>query len=124
MIRTSRGEVAVEDLTSDDKVLTVEGVYRPILWLGRRYIDCTRHNAPEHVWPVRIMRDAISLGVPARDLYLSPDHAVFLDHMLVPAKYLLNGTTIVQVRMIEVMYYHVELDRHDVLLAEGLPVET
>jgi hypothetical protein len=123
-IQTARGEVAVEDLRSDDSLLTIEGGYRPLVWLGCRRIDCTRHTAPERVWPVRILCDAFAPGQPARDLYLSPDHAVFIDHMLVPAKCLVNGTTIAQMPLDEVLYYHVELDRHDVLLAEGLPVES
>ncbi len=35
-----------------------------------------------------------------------------------------NGTTVAQVRRDRVHYLHVELDRHDVVLAEGLPVES
>jgi hypothetical protein len=123
-IRTARGEVPVEDLRSDDMIPTVEGVHRPLVWLGRRRLDCRRHKSPEQVWPVRIARDAFAPGLPICDLYLSPDHAVFVDHMLIPVKCLVNGTTIAQVPMDEVTYYHVELDRHDVLLAEGLPAES
>lgn len=44
--------------------------------------------------------------------------------MLIPVKCLINGTTIAQLPVKEVNYYHVELDRHDVLLAEDLPVES
>jgi hypothetical protein len=123
-ICTSRGEVAVEDLRSDDMVLTVGGAYRPLVWLGYRRVDCTRHRAPQNVWPIRIVRHAVAPGLPARDLYLSPDHALYFDQMLIPVKYLVNGTTIAQVKMAKLVYYHVELDRHDVLLAEGLPAET
>jgi hypothetical protein len=64
------------------------------------------------------------LGLPHRDLFLSPDHAVYFDGALIPVKYLINRTTIIQVPVDEVTYYHVELPRHDVLLADGLPVET
>jgi hypothetical protein len=39
-------------------------------------------------------------------------------------KYLVNGTSIAQVPMDEVTYYHVELPRHSVLLAEGLAAES
>ncbi|MEA2768181.1 MAG: hypothetical protein QOD93_1143, partial [Acetobacteraceae bacterium] len=41
-----------------------------------------------------------------------------------PVRYLVNGTTIVQRKVPTVTYYHVELPRHDVLLAEGLPIES
>jgi len=44
--------------------------------------------------------------------------------VLIPAKYLVNGQSIVQVECDEVTYYHVELSRHAVLLAEALPAES
>ena len=44
--------------------------------------------------------------------------------MLIPAKHLLNGTTIRQLPRRHVVYHHVELAEHDVVLAEGLPAET
>jgi hypothetical protein len=49
---------------------------------------------------------------------------VFIGDVLIPVKYLLNGTTITQVPVEEVTYYHVELPRHAVLLAELLPTES
>jgi hypothetical protein len=123
-ILTTRGEVAVEDLRRDDRIMTVSGEDRPLIWRGSRTIDCKQHKHPRNVWPVRIARDAIASGQPARDLFVSPDHAVFLDGMLIPARCLVNGKTIVQVPMGHVEYFHVELDRHDVLWAEGLPAES
>jgi hypothetical protein len=62
--------------------------------------------------------------MPYRDLFLSPDHAVFFEGVLIPIKHLTNGSSIVQVPVDEVTYYHVELPEHDVLLAEGLPTES
>jgi hypothetical protein len=62
--------------------------------------------------------------MPARDLWLSPDHAVFADGVLIPIKHLVNGQTIVQTEVDQVTYYHVELPRHGVLLADGLPCES
>ncbi len=63
-------------------------------------------------------------GLPHTDLRLSPDHAVYVEDVLIPVKYLINGSTIAQVPMERVTYYHVELPQHDVVLAEGLPVES
>jgi hypothetical protein len=76
------------------------------------------------VWPIRIARGAISENVPVRDLFVSPDHAIYVDGVLIPAKRLLNGTTVRQARLRRVIYYHIELARHDVVLAEGLPTES
>jgi hypothetical protein len=64
------------------------------------------------------------VGAPRRDLFLSPDHAVFVDGALIPVRYLANGATIVQERRDQVSYWHVELDRHAVILAEGLACES
>jgi hypothetical protein len=124
-IGTARGEVAVEQLSVGDHVQVVlGGVPQPVVWIGHRRIDCARHPTPSRVWPVRISACAFGLGQPNRDLFLSPDHAVYFDGVLIPVRYRINRTTIIQVPVDEVTYYHVELPRHDVLLADGLPVET
>jgi Hint domain len=63
--------------------------------------------------------------MPHRDLVVSPDHAIFVDGKLICARQLVNGTTIRQERdWTAVDYYHVELDRHAILVAEGLPAES
>jgi hypothetical protein len=63
--------------------------------------------------------------MPNRDLVVSPDHAIFVDGKRICARQLVNGTTIRQERdWTAVDYYHVELDRHAILLAEGLPAES
>jgi T5SS/PEP-CTERM-associated repeat protein len=124
-IETSDGPVAVETLVLGDCVITVDGGQpEPIIWIGQRTVLCDRQPAPETVWPVRISAGAFGENVPGRELYLSPDHAVFVNAVLVPVKLLVNGTSIVQVRTSSVTYYHVELLRHAVILAEGLPVES
>jgi hypothetical protein len=95
-----------------------------VIWVGRRRVDAKRHPNPRSHWPVRIEAGAFAPDLPERDLYLSPDHAVYVDGVLIPAKHLLNDTTIRQVPVDTIVYYHVELERHDVILAEGLPAET
>jgi hypothetical protein len=96
----------------------------PILWIGSRAVDCRRHPTPATIMPVRIRADTLAPGQPARDLFLSPDHAIFAEGVLIPIKHLLNGSTITQPAAGAVTYYHVELSHHAVILAEGLPVET
>jgi hypothetical protein len=77
--------------------------------------------------PIRVARSAIADGIPHRDRYLSPQHCVYLDGTLIPAMYLINDTTIMQgapPEMTAIEYYHVELDTHEVIYAEGTAVET
>jgi hypothetical protein len=76
------------------------------------------------VWPVRVGAGAFEENVPAHDLYLSPDHAVFINEALVPAKLLINGKSVTQVKRDRIRYYHVELPEHAIILAEGLTVES
>jgi hypothetical protein len=123
-IATPSGDVPVEQLAQGDLVLTHEGAAAPVVWLGRRRVDCARHPNPQAVWPVRVAAGAFGPGLPARDLYLSPDHAVFVDDVLIPVKYLVDGGSIAQIKTASVTYFHVELPEHGVVCAEGLPTES
>jgi hypothetical protein len=126
-IATTRGDVAVESLAIGDQVLTARGGTRPIRWIGHRHLNVAAGADPEALRPVRIRAGALAPGVPARDLVLSPEHALYFEaiHALTPIACLINGTTIAaDAAMTEVTYYHIELDRHDVVLAEGAPAES
>ena len=122
-IRTIEGDIAVEELCVGDVVLTASGEARPIQWLGHRRIE----RPAREQWPVRVLAGAFGDNLPSRDLMLSPGHAVcvsVLDEVFVPVGELVNGTTVTQVEVDAVTYWHVELESHDVLLAEGLPCES
>ncbi len=123
-IATPDGWAAVEALRVGDLVLTQSGATLPILWIGSRHVDCRRHATPAQVQPIRIEPHSFGPGTPRRPLYLSPDHAVHVEQVLIPVKYLVNGTTIRQQNAPAVTYFHVELPCHSILLAEGLPVES
>ena len=123
-ILTPRGEIAVEQMQEGDQVILADGTRAPVVWIGYRSINIARHPNPESVLPVLIMADAIFDGVPRRDLLLSPDHAVFFDGHLIPAKTLINGVTIRQIDRRSVTYYHIELPEHAVLVAEGVACES
>jgi hypothetical protein len=116
--------VPVEQLREGGLVLTRSGLAKPIVWIGRRRVACARHKAPHNVLPVRIRAGAFAIDVPRRDLLLSPDHAVFADGVLIPVKHLINGITVRQECVATAEYFHVELAAHDILLAEGLAVES
>ncbi len=118
LIATPRGETPVDELQVRDLVTLATGVEAEIGWIGHRRV---RGGAD---LPIRISRGALAIGMPRRDLIVSPDHALFLDGALVPAGLLANGRTIRRDYSASRMtYYHVELDGHGVLLAEGVPAE-
>jgi hypothetical protein len=123
-ILTPEGQKPVEALRAGDHVITMSGVPQPIIWHGRRRIDCRRHANPEAVWPVRIKADSFGPGLPSRELYVSPDHALYVAGVLIPAKHLINGVSIRQIPVNSVIYHHIELAAHDVVWSEGLPSET
>jgi len=77
--------------------------------------------------PIRVMRFAIDHRTPHCDLYLSPYHCIFFNEALIPVMYLINEATIAQGTpsdMSAIEYYHIELDTHEVLYAEGALVES
>ena len=124
-IQTDSGAVAVEALRPGARVrCSRSGAFAPVRWIGRRRVDVARHPRPWDVAPVRIRAGAFAPGQPVRDLLLSPDHALLVGDALVPVRYLLNGGTIVQEFIASIVYFHVELEAHDVLLAEGLAAES
>ncbi len=114
----------MENLAAGDLARTASGALRPVKWIGRRQLDLKRRPAPANVWPVRIGAGAFGDNLPVRDLCVSPGHNLLVDDVLIPAIALVNGATIVQETWEKVTYWHVELDSHDILLAEGLPAES
>ncbi len=124
-IATPQGDRAVETLCIGDDVTTADGRIAPVRWIGRRSFGGRFLAGQRHLLPVCITAGALADGIPARDLLVSPHHAMALGGVLVEAADLMNGTTIVQVPAMErVDYVHVELAKHDLILAEGAATET
>ncbi len=126
-LATPEGERDVAGLGAGDAVLAwQDGAWRAarVRWVGRLAVDLARHPQPGQAAPVRIRAHAFADRVPARDLLVSPDHALWLDGALFQAQALCNGATILQEFPARIVYYHVELDRHALLCAEGLAAES
>jgi hypothetical protein len=108
-------------------VVTAMGERRPIRWIGSRTIDCNAYSDPRTVWPIRVAPHAFGDNRPSRPLFVSPAHAfgvTAVEDVLIPACRLLNGSTIARHPVAQVVYWHVELDSHDLLVAEGTPAES
>ncbi|MGB8399529.1 Hint domain-containing protein [Bradyrhizobium sp.] len=125
-ILTPSGDIPVEDVTIGALVETLNGPL-PVRWIGHQRF---RKDSPSWHWsvaPIRVARFALSDQHPRRDLYLSPKHSLFIDGFLIPVEWLVNGRSIALATMDDrkvIEYFHIELDTHEVVFAEGAPSET
>jgi hypothetical protein len=135
LVETPDGDRRVEDLAIGDLVMTGSGAVRPIKWIGRRSFAGRFVLGRKDILPVCIKAGALGTNVPRRDLWISPHHAMYFERayfeqaagggVLIEAKDLINGTSIVQASYVNAVdYFHIELDTHDVILAEGALSET
>lgn len=134
-IATRRGEVPVEELRPGDMVVVRDGGFAPIRWIGS-YRANARGAAHEQCAPIRIPRGAMGRGVPTRDLYVSPNHRVWMRdasfemlfeerEVLVPAKQLVGWKGIEQVTYVpEPEYFHLLFDTHQIIISDGMQTES
>ena len=123
MVLTAQGERRVENLAIGDLVPTMFGdpshpVDRSLSNQEKQSVSALADGAR----PVRIARSAIAPNVPQTDLYVSQAHALFFEGALVEAGCLINGATITLDEagaFNELEYFHIKLDKHDVIYAEG-----
>ena len=133
-ILTENGERPVESLSIGDRLRTVQGAAASIRWIGHRTLHAYgaengagyRLADPLRVMPIRIKAGALAEAVPSRDLRVSPEHAFLIDGVLVQAGALVNGLSVVRETIMpeSFTYYHVEVEDHALILAEGAPAET
>ncbi|UMM09435.1 Hint domain-containing protein [Gluconobacter frateurii] len=125
LIATPDGERPVEKLMIGDNVLTATGETRPIRWIGRRSYDPMFAYGNRDILPIVFQKGSLGNQLPRRDLTVSPLHAMFVDGYLIPALHLVNGLSIIQIeKPSHISYIHIELETHDILLAEGAPSES
>ncbi|CAM4318628.1 Hedgehog/Intein (Hint) domain-containing protein [Bordetella tumbae] len=127
LIETDSGPVAVESLAVGDKVMSLTGL-RTVKWIGWRHYQgavLRTHEQRAESLPIRILTGALGANLPSQDLRVSPWHHLYIDEVLIRAKDLVNGKSIFQeTNVIDFSYYHVELDRFDVILAHGVLSES
>ena len=125
-IATPTGSIAVQDLQPGDEILTATGGTTTVNWLGVQPVDTTTAT-PAKAYPICFVAGSLAPNVPARDLFVSPDHAMDLGGILYNATALVNGTSIYQVGQMPqdgFTYYHIDTGSHELILAEGAASET
>ena len=135
-IRTPEGVMRIEDLREGDVVQTKDNGPQPIRWVGSRRMTGARLFAMPHMRPIRINAGYFGIDNPDEDLVVSPEHRLLVkgavaqdlfntSEVLVAAKDLINGRSIaVDMRLREVTYVHLLLDRHQVMWANGVETES
>jgi hypothetical protein len=127
-IWTPHGESRVEDLRINDLVVTSSGEAKPIQWVwGRRFERQYGQKWTKEIAPIRVAPSALGPSTPHRELFLSRYHCLYLDGVLIPVVDLLNNSTISRCsaeELREIEYFHLKLERHSVIYAEGAACET
>jgi Ca2+-binding RTX toxin-like protein len=124
---TENGYRRVESLTEGDLLQTRDNGLQPILWIGRRRISTTAETAPvvitEGTWganrPLKVspQHRLLFAGWQAEVLFGEPE-------VLIPAKHLVDGRSIRRKSDGDVVYFHVCLERHEILCADGVAAES
>ncbi|MGF1275701.1 Hint domain-containing protein [Acetobacter pasteurianus] len=131
MIRTTKGDVAVEDMQIGDEVVAYDwqnnkDITRPVIWVGKAHTTVRPELTDDEAgWPVRILKDAIADGVPYKDMLITAEHCLFFKGSFVPVRMLVNGVSIFYDKSItSYNYYHVETEQHPVITADGMLTES
>jgi antigen 43 len=123
-IATPSGEVPVQTLKPGDIVLTAHNGPRPVAWVGTGKVLATSGKRGVAT-PVIVRKGALADNLPHRDLHVTKAHSLYIDDVLIPVEFLVNHKTILwDDRAQEVEIYHIELETHDLLIANGVPAES
>ncbi len=120
-------QVRIEDLKVGDRVLTRDDGPQPIRWIGQTTLRAVGAFAP-----VLIRRGTLH---NEHDLVLSPDHRIFVyqrqdrlgagrAEVLVKARHLINGSSVIQLDGGYVDYFQLLFDDHQIIYAEGIAAES
>jgi hypothetical protein len=123
-ILTDHGEVLVEKLQVGDSIVTLSGRTRPLCWIGQGRALATRGRRSAAT-PVIVRKGALGDNAPHFDLHITKGHSLYIDGVLIPVEFLVNHRSILwDDRAQEVTVFHLELDVHDVLIANGVAAES
>jgi hypothetical protein len=135
MICTREGEVPVEALKPGAQIVVRDGGYDTLRWVGRTQVQATGAELKQNA-PIRIPKGTFGRGTPVRDLYVSPNHRIWMNdpsfefyfaerEVLIPAKHLVGWKGISQVSYVpRPEYFHLLFDQHQIVISDGLQTES
>ncbi|WP_407492434.1 Hint domain-containing protein [Pseudooceanicola sp. MF1-13] len=126
-VATDQGYRRVENLRQGNLLVTKDHGPQPLRWIGHRDVDAVGPAAPVVFAPGTVGND--------RELRVSPQHRMLVTgwkpemlfgepEVLVAAKHMIDGGDITQDHGGEVEYFHLCLDRHEIIYAEGAETES
>ncbi|MFT9215214.1 MAG: Hint domain-containing protein [Acetobacter malorum] len=129
MIETPNGEVPVQNIQVGTEVITYDAgspQTRKVIWAGKKRAVTNPLLADDLAgFPVRILRGAISEGVPYKDMLITPEHCLIFNGQFIPARMLVNGRSVFYDKSISSYdYYHIETEQHSVIKADGMLTES
>ncbi len=135
MVDTATGPRPVETLAEGDLLRVADGGLRPVRAVLRNRVSVAAQQADPALRPVEVAAGAFGDGLPRRRMLVSLQHAFLaLDdrpngkgEVLVRARHLaeeLGLARLVAMPRANVTYYHLVMDRHELINADGVWTET
>jgi hypothetical protein len=126
-ISTPIGSIAIENLKVGDEIFTHDGNVAKVRF-NFNQIKTTHRFVNKKHYPIKISANALGDNIPSKDLYVTPDHAIYLPefHIFAEASTLINGMSIYQMQEMPAsfIYHHILCDNQEIVLAENTPTET
>ena len=133
-ILTKNGYKTIETLKVGDELVVMgkiennesytlfeETTFESVKWIGKFNITGLKDESA----PICIKSNAFGENLPFEDLCVSPLHRLLIDGKMVEAFELLNDSTVFRDYSNDsVEYYHVELESHSAILANGVLSES
>ncbi|MCZ4350935.1 Hint domain-containing protein [Roseovarius aestuarii] len=135
-IATPTGLRLIDDLQPGDMICTYDQTELPLRALPSRHVDAAELAAFPKLRPIRIQAGALGLGLPTRDLLVSPQHRVLAASNIVQRMFGCKEILVAACKltalpgvdaaddMSEVTYMHLVMDHHCVVWSNGLPTES
>lgn len=136
LICTAAGSVAVEDLRVGDMVTTMDNGEQPLRWIGSSRLSAAQLLLRPKLRPIRIAAGALGRGTPERDLVVSPQHRVMIRSTIAQRMFAAPEILVAAVKLVgmpgievietarEVTYFHLLLERHEILFSDGAATES